>query len=1581
MSLRTDATRQLERTDAGSAERSDTTSQTVELRSAEVPKSDPSALSPGTMVGPYEIIRQIGVGGMGRVLLARDTRLGRLAALKFLLRARSTNDANRFVVEARATAQLSHENVVVIYDVGEHEGWPFMALEYVKGQTLRQWIADRKAKKGDAPGLLVLPRVAAELMLPVARALAHAHERGIVHRDMKPSNVVLTDTGGIKVLDFGIAKILSAIEPRPEITLRDVTLRELVQRGRAPSAVQTSSAIGTAMYMAPEQWQIGEVDHRADIWALGLMFHELLFGASPLRALLDSDGMVGMASLLDLDTPLCDLRAEHPELGKLGAIIDRCLIKRKEDRLGSAAELAEELTAFVAAQASGTLENHDPFAGLSAFQEGDAVRFFGRDRAIHQAVQRLAEQPLLMVMGASGAGKSSFVRAGLIPALKQGGDAWEAFVLRPGPYPLLSLAELLMRHSWRLAGRDRNKSLVEEESTAESSASDAPPIVLAPRPIDPRATGTERELQRDVLGSRLSTEPGFLAKQLRARARRKGEKILLVIDQLEEVYTLASARDRAAFFACLAGVADDVGSPLRVVTTLRSDFLDRLVDAQSILPGLGFLLMPLDRNELREALTKPIAALDYRFDPPELVERMLNELSHTRGALPLLQFTAAQLWAKRDTTHRTLTEASYLALGGVGGTLARHADELLSAMPPKDKPIVRSLLLRLVTPERTRALPRLGELLELPPGRHDIRRTLDRLIAARLLTVDGNGEEDSTVEIVHESLIMHWPTLNRWLDEETDDALFLARLRTAAREWRASGERAGLLWTGEAAGEAARFPAGRIAELAPAEARFLAAVIERADRARKRRRRSIAGAFVMLSVAVLSVSYLAFRARTEARRSAELAAEMGAQKSESERNAVRARNASRLSAARERQNDPTTALALLREIEPGSIPPGWVPLAHWALHAGVARFALPHVDVVLSVAWSADGRRIATASADNLVRLWSADGSGEPLVLRGHQKRVTSVAFSADSRRVVSSSFDKTLRLCNADGSGEPLVLRGHDHIVRGVAFAPDGRRIASASDDHTVRVWTADGAGEPLVLRGHEADVLAVSWSPDGLRIASVSRDNTVRVWSADGSGTPIVLRGHNAATAGLAWSSDGLRIASASHDGTARVWNADGSNKPVVFRGHGARVYSVEFSPRGGELVTTSADHTVRLWNVHTAQPVHVFRGHGDHVVSAAFSPDGRQIASASWDRTVRIWDAVDPKRPLKLSGHEGEVMAAEMSPNGRTIASAGADKTVRIWNSDGTGVPLVFRGHEGRLFTVSFSPDGRRVVSASADHTARVWNTDGTGTPLILRGHASPLGSAMFSPDGRHIVTAGDNTVRIWNADGTGTPLVFRAADLGVWMVTYGPDGRQVVSTSRENAVRIWNAAGAGELLSVQKLDAEPRAAAYFSPDAKRLACGFADRVLRIWNVDGTGAPLLLRGHEGAVGLTGGRPWSPDGRRLVSQSDDGTVRIWSTEGSGEPVVLLDPKDTAAFSSAAWSPDGLQIVAGSDDGRVWVWRDFEPPRSPDDPRLWTATRHCPSVEDRQRLLDVSREMAQRDLARCEQRIRDAAEQRAGSR
>jgi serine/threonine protein kinase len=570
----------------------------------------PALPAPGTRIGPYEIIRELGRGGMDAVYAARDTKLGRKVAIKLLYNDQPELTA-RFILEARTTARCNHENIIVIYEAGEHGGHPFMVLEHLQGAPLTRLIQE---------GRKLPPAQAVELIVPVVRALTVAHAHGIVHRDLKPDNIFVTDAGTIKVLDFGIAKLLQGKDEDGAARARGAGVRTpMPSAGVRRELTRRGAVIGTLPYMSPEQWGAGGgiVDPQTDLWAVGIILFKMVAGHHPLAPRQGWDLMITGV----LQEPMPSVRGACPDLpDELAAVIDRCLQTPKDRRVGSARELLDAL------------------------------------------------EPLLC------------------------------------------------------------------------------------------------------------------------------------------------------------------------------------------------FLTPPSRDGLRDALIQPAEMAGYQFETPEMVESMLDHLEHTPGALPLLQFAASQLWEMRDREHRRLTAASYDRIGGIAGALASHADTVLAECTAREQALVRALFLRLITPERTRAIVPMDELRELSPDPAELDRAIERLVRSRLLVGQLTGDErgapvtGGSIELVHESLIHRWPLLRRWLDETQEDAAFLEQLRNTAKQWQARGYPQGLLWRGEAMQEARLWHGRYRGELPALQRAYLGAVFALAARATRRRRWAVIAAMSLLSALALAAT-------------------------------------------------------------------------------------------------------------------------------------------------------------------------------------------------------------------------------------------------------------------------------------------------------------------------------------------------------------------------------------------------------------------------------------------------------------------------------------------------------------------------------------------------------------------------------------------------------------------------------------------------------------------------------------------------------------------------------------------------------
>jgi WD40 repeat protein/cytoskeletal protein RodZ len=534
----------------------------------------------------------------------------------------------------------------------------------------------------------------------------------------------------------------------------------------------------------------------------------------------------------------------------------------------------------------------------------------------------------------------------------------------------------------------------------------------------------------------------------------------------------------------------------------------------------------------------------------------------------------------------------------------------------------------------------------------------------------------------------------------------------------------------------------------------------------------------------------------------------------------------------------------------------------WNLEGKELQTFKGHKDSVDSVAFSPDGKMIATGSSDNTVKLWNLEGK-ELQTFKGHKDSVDSVAFSPDGKMIATGSSDNTVKLWNLEGK-ELQTLKGHTSFVRSVAFSPNGKMIATGSFDSTVKLWNLEGK-ELQTLKGHTSFVGSVAFSPNGKMIATGSFDNTVKLWNFDGKEFHNFknLVGHKNSVNSLAFSPDGNTIATGSGDTTVKLWNLDGKELQT-FRGHKGSVSSVAFSPDSKTIATGSGDSNVKLWDLE-GKEFQTFKGHRHNVNSVVFSPDGKTIATGSSDTTIKLWN-LEGKELQTLKGHSNFVHSVAFSLDGKTIATASADRTVKLWNLEGKEIQTL-KGHSDRVYSVAFSPDGKTIATASADRTVKLWNLDGKELQTY-RGHDSSR--VVFSPDGKTIATASaDRTVKLWNLDGKELQT-YRGHDSSVSSVVFSPDGKTIATGSFDNTVKLWNLDG--EELQTYRHDSFV-SSVVFSPDGKTIVAGSSDDTVKLWNLDGK-EMQTFKGHSNTVAF------SPDGKTLSASSYDLSVKLYNLD-----------------------------------------------------------------------------------------------------
>ena len=577
---------------------------------------------------------------------------------------------------------------------------------------------------------------------------------------------------------------------------------------------------------------------------------------------------------------------------------------------------------------------------------------------------------------------------------------------------------------------------------------------------------------------------------------------------------------------------------------------------------------------------------------------------------------------------------------------------------------------------------------------------------------------------------------------------------------------------------------------------------------------------------------------------------------------------------------------------------------------------LGHQNSVLSVAFSPDGKTLASGSQDNTVKLWEVSTGKELRTFSGHQNWVLSVAFSPDGKTLASGSHDNTVKLWEVSTGKELRTFSGHQNSVLSVAFSPDGKTLASGSQDNAVKLWEVSTGKELRTFSGHQDWVLSVAFSPDGKTLASGSQDNTVKLWEVSTGKELRPFSGHQDWVLSFAFSPDGKTLASGSHDNTIKLWEVSTGKELRTFSGHQNSVLSVAFSPDGKTLASGSQDNTVKLWEVSTGKELRTFSGHQNWVFNIAFSPDGKTLASGSHDNTVKLWEVSTGKELRTFSGHQNSVLSIAFSPDGKTLASGSQDNTVKLWEVN-TGKELrTFSGHQNSVLSVAFSPDGKTLASGSQDNTVKLWEVS-TGKELrTFSGHQDWVLSVAFSPDGKTLASGShDNTVKLWEVS-TGKELrPFSGHQDWVLSVAFSPDGKTLASGSQDNAVKLWEVSTGKELRTFSGHQDWVLSVA-FSPDGKTLASGSQDNTVKLWEVS-TGKELrTFSGHQNWVFNIA---FSPDGKTLASGSHDNTIKLWEVS-TGKELRTFSGHQNSVLS-VAFSPDGKTLASGSQDNTVKLW------------------------------------------------------------
>ena len=1149
-----------------------------------------------------------------------------------------------------------------------------------------------------------------------------------------------------------------------------------------------------------------------------------------------------------------------------------------------------------------------PYRGLLPFEEGDEDVFCGRERLTTELAVTLASHQarggIVLVTGASGAGKSSLLRAGLLPTLArgvqlEGSREWPCRILTPTKDPVSELAAALAGPSGdivairdRLAAYPDQAHLIVRQAVAAEAARR-----VHSRPPSSADTG----------------------------------RLVLIVDQFEQVFTLSPGPDgeagRRAFITALSTAATrsagpNAYPPALVVIAVRGDFWDRCVAYPELARELQegpFVVGAMTESDLRLAITGPAEAAGLRIEDT-LTDTIVSDL-HTAGgddaagALPLLSQAMLLTWENRDGDR--LTARGYGLAGGVSLAVQTSADAVYEALGTEQQALAREILQSMTVASRD------GRFTRRPVNRDDLyaghpdtdRSQVDEVLEAfaskRLIVLN-----DGTAQIAHDALLRAWRKLKGWLEEDQASWILYGQLADDAAAWHEKNDDPSFLYRGTQLAAirqaTARWSADpeRHPALTGTQREFLGAS-DRAAARSSRQRRALAVTLVVLLIASLTGAWLAVQAARRADQQRKLAVSGQLAARSETLDATDPVGASALAAAAWRIAPTPLArdsiLDFLAQPARGILSADTSTVAAVAFspdgktlaiasHDGTARLAnvATHRQIggpltagrrpVDAVAFSPDGKILATAGGDGTARLWDVATHrqiGAPLT--ADTSPVIAVAFSPDGKILATASWDGTARLWDVathQQIGAPLTT--DNKIVNAVAFSPNGKILATASWDGTARLWdvaTHRQIGAPLTVSSFAT---AVAFSPNGTVLATAS-DDGAQLWDVATHrqiGAP--LNADNSFVEGVAFSPDGTTLATASLDGTARLWDlATDQQIGLPLTANNSSLEGVAFSPDGTTLATASNDGTARLWNLTTHRQIGAPLTADSSIVAAvAFSPDGKILATASWDGTARLWDvATHQQIDGPLTADDRFVAAVAFSPGGTVLATASWDGTARLWDvatHQQIGAPLT--ADSSIVAAVAFSPDGKILATASDDGTARLWDVAThrqIGGPLIA--DRSIVAAVAFSPDGKILATASwDGTARLWDVATRrqiGAPL--QVDDSRLTAVAFSPNGTALATASDDGTARLWDVATHQQIGGPLTADSSPVTGVAFSPDGKILATASDDGTARLWDLatdQQIGAPLTADNS-----IVQAVAFSPNGTALATASSDGTARLW--------------------------------------------------------------------------------------------------------
>jgi WD40 repeat protein len=1132
----------------------------------------------------------------------------------------------------------------------------------------------------------------------------------------------------------------------------------------------------------------------------------------------------------------------------------------------------------------------NPYKGLRTFQESDSANFFGRDALIKQLIGRYEEphdyHRFLAVVGASGSGKSSVVKAGLIPTLRNGGiensDKWFYVEMVPGAQPFEELAAALTSIAVK-----RPEGLAKR---LRQNPQDFAEIVDEILPDDPESA------------------------------------LFLFIDQFEEVFTLVhSEADASAFLELLYYAITPPDRRIRIAITLRADFYDRPLSRpiiSDLISKRTEVVIPLNYDELEQVIKLPARRVGVRIEPA-LIQAIITEVSDQPASLPLLQYLMSELFANR--TSNLLTHAAYEAMGGVRGALARRADEIYQQAPPEHQKIIQQLFLRLIMlgegTEDTRRRVSLSEINTLfMAQQHIIHEVIERLGKSRLITFDRDPVTHTpTIEVTHEAIIREWQRLRDWLASSRDDLRLHRVLSRLAQEWLQSGQDPSYLLTGSRLEQYQSWMRQNTLTLNADENHFYqACVVAQEEEFRreqdriaherlleKRDRQRLRLIAIVLAVGTALSLMLTLFALDQSRRA----------QSESQLSLSLVQESNARQALRDGDSDLAVVLALSANEIPNASVQAWRALNEVAFTYGTRHVLTGHTSMVTDVALSPNQQLLASVSRDRSLRIWNTQTGDLLHTLIGHRGDVQTVVFSPDSRYIASGGLDFEVVLWDLQPGVEKQRFIGHTANVLDVNFSPDGQHLVTASRDSSAILWDVNTGRVVRRYEGHTTSVQSAEISPDGAHLVTASGDGEIILWDIETGEILRRIKGYTTAINDVDFGRSGAILASASADGMVTVWDAASGDLIRQFEHFTGGVNAIALTPDEKAVIIGTISGVGYILDVMTGQEIGVLRGHQSEITALSLDPEGLYLATGSADLTVRVWNIRNATQHRYPSIEQGRISGLYYDVSGQLIASSINGGVQRVGQDD-----VLTEALQHSIRSMALSSDGQQALLGLPDGQVQLWdlsiNTQVASYPL----HQSAVLALQHHPNGEWALSASqDGKLKVWDIT-TGEVIMTYTHGLAVFSAVFSPDGAHILMGVGDGSA-LWVETETGALVHRLEGHSDILWSVAVSPDGRTALTGSRDANIIWWEIDTQTELARLNGHTDVVWDV---DFSADGAFGLSGSGDGTAILWKLSDSqmiqqfntGQPVFKV-----------AFPPDDSLIAAGTDDGTIYEWRKFSLP------------------------------------------------------